>query len=322
MYENGIKAAWCITITQKWDNSDLARPDPSDLLFFAAVVQHGSYKRAAEHLEVPQSTISRRIIALETKLGEKLLHRTTRTTTLTDFGSAVLAHAQQISAEVDATEDLMQSRATEPRGHLRISIPTDFTSDMLGSLITRFMDTYPKVLVDVDVSRRRVDLIAENFDLAIRIGELEDDATLAARRVGTIDMGLYASPGYLRRLGNPLNPDELSAHNMLHLTQRIGEIATVKLESSGKTWVGRLAPRMTANSPGVLMHMALCGAGIAPLADHLAADAVRDGKLLRLLKSWRQAAIPIWAIIPGRRLVPLRTHLFIEALKVELSAPV
>lgn len=297
------------------------RPDPNDLLLFAAVVLHGSYKRAAEHLDVPQSTISRRIIALESKLGEKLLHRTTRTITLTDFGSTVLSHARQIAAEVEATADLIQSMTSEPRGHLRISMPTDFTSDMLGALIARFMDAHPKVFVDVDVSRRRVDLIAENFDLAIRIGKLEDDATLAARRVGTIEMGLYASPVYIDRHGMPVGPEDLEAHNLLHLTQRIGETALIRLEAEGRSWEGRRAPRMTANSPGILMQMAQCDAGIAPLADHLAAEAVRRGLLMRVLKDWKQAPIPIWAIIPGRRLVPLRTQLFIDALKVELSNP-
>ncbi|CVI63468.1 Transcriptional regulator, LysR family [Agrobacterium deltaense NCPPB 1641] len=298
----------------------LGAPDPNDLMMFAAVVQQGSFKKAGERLGVPHSTISRRVIALENRLGEKLLHRTTRTITLTDFGGTVLGHAQQIAAEVEATVALVDSRTLEPSGHLRISIPTDFTSDMLASLMTRFLASYPRVLVDVDVSRRRVDLIAENFDVAVRIGDLHDDAALATRRVGTIDMGLYASPEYLDSLGVPESPAALMSHTVLHLNQRLGEPMRLRLQSDAETWEGSPAARMMANSPGILMHMALNGAGIAPLADHFVAENLRSGRLIRVLQDWRQAQIPIWAIIPGRRLLPLRTHLFIEALKKELSA--
>ncbi|MBN9547483.1 MAG: LysR family transcriptional regulator, partial [Alphaproteobacteria bacterium] len=262
-----------------------------------------------------------RIIALDSRLGEKLLHCTTRTITLTDFGGTVLTHAQQIAAEVEAMVALVDSRTSEPSGHLRISIPTDFTSDMLGALFTRFMASYPRISVDVDVSRRRVDLVTENFDLAVRIGDLHDDATLATRRVGTIEMGLYASPNYLGEYGAPENPDGLVAHRLLHLTQRLGEPMRLTLRSAADVWEGRPAVRMTANSPGILMHMALNGAGIAPLADHFVAENLRSGLLVRVLEGWRHAEIPIWAIVPGRRLLPLRTQLFIEALKKELGGP-
>jgi DNA-binding transcriptional LysR family regulator len=295
------------------------RPDPNDLMMFAAVVRQGSFKKAGEQLGVPHSTISRRVMMLENRLGEKFLQRTTRTLTLTDLGATVLVHAEHVAAEVEATADLIQGRTSEPSGHLRLSMPTDFTSDMLGSLITRFMAQHPKISVDVDVSRRRVDLIAENFDLAVRIGDLQDDATLAARRVGTIDMGLYASPSYLEKRGVPDTPADLSSHDILHLTQRIGEPMRLRLVSDDKSWEGSPQARVTANSPGILMHMAVNGAGIAPLANHLAAECVRSGALVRVVGDWQQAEIPIWAIIPGRRLLPLRTQLFIDALKKEMS---
>jgi DNA-binding transcriptional LysR family regulator len=286
---------------------------------FATVVELGSFKKAGERLGVPNSTISRRVMLLENQLGEKLLHRTTRKITLTDFGATVLSHARHVAEEVEATSALVDSRTSEPSGHLRISMPTDFTSDMLGSLFTRFLASYPKIALDIDVSRRRVDLIAENFDLAIRIGDLQDDATLAVRKVGLIEMGLYASPKYLHEHGVPDSPADLATHSILHLTQRIGEPMHLKLISKIEEWEGSLHARITANSPGILMNMALSGAGIAPLGDHLAAENVRSGLLVRVIHAWRQEHIPIWAIIPGRRLLPLRTQLFIEALKRELT---
>ncbi|RIX98713.1 LysR family transcriptional regulator [Aureimonas flava] len=293
--------------------------DPNDLVIFACVVEEGSFKRAAERLRVPNSTVSRRIMVLEEQLGEKLLHRTTRSFALTDLGSSVLPHARQVAAEIDAAAQLVRSGSSEPTGHLRISIPTDFTADMMASLFARFMATYPRLSIDVDVSRRRVDLISENFDLAIRIGDLQDDATLAARRVGTIEMGLYAAPGYLAARGTPDTPADLSGHEFLHLTQTIGHPPELRLTSDEGTWSGGPPGRMTANSPGVLMHMALNGAGIAPLANHLAADKVSSGALVRVLMDWHQSRLPIWAVFPGRRLLPTRTRLFTQALSEELA---
>lgn len=295
------------------------RPDPNDLIIFAKVVEHGSLKSAGEVLGIPHSTVSRRLLELESALGEKLLHRTTRTMTLTEFGSAVLSHAQQVADDVDAAVAFVDSRLSEPSGRLRISIPTDFTSDMLGSFITRFRKDNHKISIEIDVSRRRVDLIAENFDLAIRIGELADDATLAARRIGTIEMGLYASSAYLADRGVPQHPDDLALHDTLHLSQALSIPMQLVLRRNDETWQKRLTAWVTANSPGILMNMAASGAGIAPLADHLVHDELRSGALVRILKDWHQNRIPIWAIVPGRRLLPLRVQIFIEKLKHELA---
>jgi DNA-binding transcriptional LysR family regulator len=298
----------------------MSRPDPNDLIIFAKVVEHRSLKSAGEYLGIPHSTVSRRLVELENQLGEKLLHRTTRTMTLTEFGSAVLLHAQQVADDVDATVALVDSRLSEPSGRLRVSIPTDFTSDMLGSFITKFRKAHPKISIEIDVSRRRVDLISENFDLAVRIGDLADDATLAARRIGTIEMGLYASPPYLSERGIPQHPDDLEQHDTLHLSQTIGEPMRLTLRRGDQTWEKSSTAWATANSPGILMNMAVSGAGIAPLADHLAHAGVHSGSLVRLLDEWHQQKIPIWAIMPSRRLVPIRVEVFIEELKRELSA--
>ncbi|MFC3058450.1 LysR family transcriptional regulator [Paenirhodobacter populi] len=295
------------------------RIDPNDLMMFAYIVEQGSFKGAADRTGIPHSTISRRIMLLEAQLGEKLLHRTTRKITLTEFGKGALTHARQITAEVEAAEELIQGRSPEPCGRLRISIPTDFTSDILGSLLTRFAVAYPKITLDIDVSRRRVDLVAENFDLAIRIGSLPDDATLIARRVGTFHMGLYASPSYLNEYGLPRHPDDLATHAILHLTQRFDESMTLNLNWDQQNWKGKPERRVAANTPGVLMHMAMNGAGIVNLASHFARDNVQAGRLIGILDKWQQPEIPIWAIVPGRRLLPVRTRTFIDQLKADLS---
>ncbi len=175
--------------------------EANDLLLFARVVDEGSFSRAADRLHIPKSTLSRRMAALETQLGERLLLRTTRKLTVTDFGNAVLAHAHQVTAEVEATLALTQHRQVEPSGRLRLSMPGDFGINILQALLAEFAMRYPAISLEMDISPRRVDLIGENFDLAIRMGDLPDDTSLAARRIATFETGLYAAPAYLKKRG-------------------------------------------------------------------------------------------------------------------------
>jgi DNA-binding transcriptional LysR family regulator len=199
--------------------------EPNDLLLFARVVDEGSFSRAGERLGLPKSTVSRRVAGLESALGERLMLRTTRKLTLTDFGHSVLEHARQVVSEVEAAAQLAQHRQAEPSGRLRISIPGDFANVVLGQLMTDFTAKYPGITLQVDVSPRRVDLIGENFDLAIRMGLLDDDANLAARRLALFSSGLYASPTYLAEQGLPREPADLMQHRALQLTtQQLGRV--------------------------------------------------------------------------------------------------
>jgi DNA-binding transcriptional LysR family regulator len=177
--------------------------EPNDLLLFAQVVDSGSFSRAADRLGVPKSTLSRRVLGLEAQLGERLLQRTTRKLSVTDFGHSVLQHAQQVVAEVDAAMHLAQHRQSEPSGRLRVSMPSEFGIDMLGPLLADFVARYPAITLELDLSPRRVDLIGENFDLAIRVGDMPDDASLVARRLADFSVGLYAAPAYLQRRNAP-----------------------------------------------------------------------------------------------------------------------
>src|SRR4029453_4136500 len=156
--------------------------EPNDLLLYARVVDEGSFSRAAARLGLPKSTVSRRVAALGSHPGESLLLRTTRRLTLPGFGEAVLAHARHVVEDVDAAESLAQSRQSEPTGRLRVTMPSDLANLVLAPVLTAFLERHPKVALDVDLSARFVDLIAENFDVALRPGALPDDATLAARR--------------------------------------------------------------------------------------------------------------------------------------------
>ena len=293
--------------------------EPNDLLLFARVVEEGSFSRAADRLGMPKSTLSRRLSLLEAQLGERLLLRTTRKLTVTDFGQAVLSHAQQVTAEVEAALALTQHRQAKPSGRLRVSMPGDLANDVIAEMLANFVARYPEISLDVDISPRRVDLIGENFDLAIRAGDLPDDATLAARRIVIFSIGLFATPAYLKRRGLPSEPEALMEHDALHLMGRTGEPVPWRLARDGMQWDGKPPGRAVANSPGLLLRLALSGAGIAMLSDHYAEPYVRRGELIQVLADWQLPSVPVWAVFPGRRLMPARTRVFLDTLEAEFA---
>jgi DNA-binding transcriptional LysR family regulator len=295
--------------------------EPNDLMLFARVVNEGSFSRAAERVGLPKSTVSRRLAALESQLGERLLLRTTRKLTVTDFGHSVLEHANQVASEVEAAASLAQHRQIEPSGRLRISMPADFANIVLGKMLADFIEKYPAISLELDLTPRRVDLIGENFDLALRMGELDDDSSLAARRIATFSMGLYASPDYLRRRGMPSEPEALMEHDALRLLKRNGEPAVWRLSRGEAHWEGIPPGRATVNSPELLTRLARSGAGIAALNDHFAASYVRGGELRPVLQDWSLPSGPGWAVFPGRRLMPARTRVFLDAMEAEFSGP-
>src|SRR5574337_1963632 len=172
----------------------------NDLIVFAHVVAAGSFTRAADLTGLPKATLSRRLAELETALGERLLQRSTRRLALTDFGAQMLDHARRLQDESEAALALAQQRQAVPQGTLRVSLPPEFQELSLVQVVAEFSRRYPGVRLELDLSARRVDLVAERFDLAVRAAtQLPDDATLVARRVVTLDSGLYASGDYLRR---------------------------------------------------------------------------------------------------------------------------
>ncbi|MFL6625396.1 MAG: LysR family transcriptional regulator, partial [Vitreoscilla sp.] len=204
-------------------------PDADDLLLFARVAESGSFSRAAERVQLPKSTVSRRIAALEKRLGERLLQRTTRKLVITEFGQGVLDHARAMSEEVDAALAFALSRQARPSGRLRVSMPGDFASNALERSLAQFIRDFPQVSLELDLSPRRVDLIGENFDLAIRMGTLPDDSQLAARRLAVFTTGLYAAPSLLREHGEPLAPEALHTMPALMLLSRSGDAVAWEL---------------------------------------------------------------------------------------------
>jgi DNA-binding transcriptional LysR family regulator len=295
--------------------------EPNDLLLFARVVESGSFSRAAERVHLPKSTVSRRIAELERQLGERLLQRTTRKLSVTDFGLGVLDHARQVAEEVDGATALALHRQAKPSGKLRVSMPGDFASVTLSGMLAQFVREHPAISLELDLTPRRVDLIGENFDLAIRMGELPQDSQLTARRLAVFSTSLYASPEYLSVHGEPQTPDALLGLHGLMVLSRSGEPLAWELQSEdGEVeWSGVPGERTAANSPDLLIRLARSGAGVAAVANYFAEPYVRAGELLRLLPGWHHKPSVAWVVFAGRRLMPAKTRVFLDALTSVLS---
>ena len=293
--------------------------DANDLLIFARVVESGSFSKAAKHLGLPKSTVSRRISLLENRLGERLMQRTTRRLTLTEFGQGLLEHARQVADEVEAVVAFAAHRQVRPSGRLRVSMPGDFAHLLLVDMLAAFTAQHPAVMLELDLSPRRVDLLGENFDIALRMGTLPDDTNLAARRIADFPHGLYAAPSYLAARGELAAPADLARHDSLRLLGRDGDANQWTLLRGDDRWQGVPAGRLNANSPELLISLALAGAGIAAVPDYFAAGHVQRGALRRVLPDWCLPVVTAWAVFPGRRLMPAKTRAFIAMLLAALA---
>jgi len=296
--------------------------DANDLILFARVIDAGSFSRAADRTGLPKSTISRRIAQLETSVGERLIARSTRGIAITDFGERMLDHAHRLAEEADAASDLAAHRQATPRGVLRVSMAPDMMELDMIELCLEFSTKYPEVRLELDLSPRRVDLLAERFDIALRGAErLPDDGTLVARKLADFDMGLYASPSYLARHAAPAHPSELAQHACLPLIASNGDAAPWELSRDGERWTGTMQGALAANSPRVQREFAARGAGIVAISELLAHQHIAQGALRRVLPEWHMHAASLWCITPGRRLLPSRTTAFIDLLRERLAAP-
>lgn len=295
--------------------------DANDLILFAELVDAGGFTALSRQMDLPKSTISRRIAALETRLGQRLLTRTTRRLIVTDFGERMLEHARRLQDEWRGALALAQHEQVKPQGLLRVSLPPDLAQLDLGSMLIQFAACYPNVRVELDLSARRVDLLAERFDLAVRIaGQLPDDATLVARKLCDMSVHLYASAAYLRQFGYPEHPSELLSHTCLRLISSSGESLAWRLHGEQGSWEGLPTGPMSSNSPSLQRQLAINGMGIVALADVLVTQEVSQGLLQRVLPDWSLPTLAVWCVTPGRRLLPSRTRAFMELLQSTMSA--
>lgn len=302
------------------NNTSFQSTEADDLILFCALVDAGGFTALSRQLDLPKSTISRRISALENRLGQRLLTRTTRRLVVTGFGERMLEHARRLQDEWRTAMSLAQQEQVTPQGLLRVSLPPDLAQLELSSMLIQFAARYRDVRVELDLSARRVDLLAERFDLAVRIaGQLPDDATLVARKLCDMPVHLYASGAYLRQFGRPETPGELLSHACLRLISSSGESLAWRLQGKQGVWEGMPSGPLSSNSPSLQRQLAVNGMGIVALADALVTQEVAQGMLEKVLPEWSLPRQSVWCVTPGRRLLPARTRAFMDMLQATMA---
>ena len=288
--------------------------DLNDLYYFAAVVDHGGFAAAERALGIPKSRLSRRISALESELGVRLLQRSTRRFAVTDVGTSVHRHAQSMLAEAQAAREAVDRLSAEPRGVVRVSVPVGIAQQSMPLLLPDFLARYPQVRVQMHVSNRRVDVINEGFDVAIRVrNKLDDDGSLIMRSFGQIQELLVASPKYLDRAGRPQVPEDLVDHVTLTMIEDYVR-QRCELQRDGETRRIDLKPRVAGFDFPMLMALAKQGMGITLLPETLCAEAVRAGELEVVLPEWRLPQGIAHLVFASRRGLLPAVRVFIDHL--------
>lgn len=284
----------------------------NDMALFVEVVKAKGFRSAADAVGMPNSTLSRRITALEKAIGLRLLHRTTRKIELTEAGQIYFERCKRIVDEARLAHEQLGELLAQPSGVLRASLPVDFAVTYLAPLIAEFAALYPGISFDFDLTPRRVDLVSEPFDVAIRIGE-SADSQLIARPLASLIPHLYASPKYLKRSGIPAEPADLSQHECLGIL-RAGAWNLTNGNSNIKIPV---SGRFNLNSVGMIRRMATLDMGVILMPEEIVADELKQGELERILPDWSGAPTMIYAITETR-LLPAKTQRFIEFLRDRL----
>lgn len=274
-------------------------PDLEGMALFVRVAEAGSLSAAGRALGLPKATVSRRIARLERRLGTQLLRRSTRALSLTGAGQALLGRAAPLVADAAAAEREILAGSGTPAGLLRVTAPVAFGQAVLLPRLADFLGRHGAVRLDLELTERRANLVAEGFDLAVRMGELED-TELVARRIGTIQRRLVAAPGYAARNRLPAHPEELRGHDCLVVAPDLRHWA-LRPTPDGPEVVVPVAWRAAVRDMAALHGATLLGLGIALIPCFLADRELAAGRLLTVLPGWEAAAAPVMALRSSAR---------------------
>lgn len=290
-----------------------------DLTTFVAVVEAGSFTAAADRLDIAKSAVSRRVSALEERLGAELIRRTTRRLSLTDSGRAFYERALRVLADLDEAESAVAMQQGELRGHLAIAAPLSFGIRHLAEPLCTFGREHPALSLDVDFNDRRVDLIEEGVDVAVRIGHLKD-SSLIARKLFDARTVVCASPEYLARHGRPETPADLAAHDCLVYSNLAEPWRWGYVDRDGKRQYVQVGKGMSASSGDFLVNAASAGLGVVMQPTFIAHEAIREGRLEPLLTDYGWPVTPGFAIYPPTRHLSQRVRVFIDFLVETFAA--
>ncbi|RDU99398.1 LysR family transcriptional regulator [Trinickia dinghuensis] len=294
---------------QQWpDGNHIA-----EIAAFAAVAEQGSFTKAAAVLGRDATVLSRRVQSLERRLGVRLLTRTTRHVAMTEAGAGFLARAQAIAAALaDAGEEAAAHGKGEPRGTLRLALPATFGRMWIAPYLPEFMVAHPQVRIDASYSNRFIDLVADGFDVAVRLGELAD-SRLVARRIASRRRLLCAAPAFLDRHGEPVRPEDLGRLPCLAFTGLASHPYWTFGNARGERVTVRADGPLISDDAETLVHAAVSGLGVMLSTDWLVGRELAAGTLVPVLTQWLpQDEGAIYAVVPSNRLMPAKTRAFID----------
>lgn len=294
--------------------------DLNTLYYFTQVVEHHGFAAAGRALDMPKSKLSRRIAELEERLGVRLLHRTSRHCSLTEIGQAYYQRCLAMRVEAESAAELIERNRSEPQGLVRVSCPTALLNSWVGPMLTRYMLKYPLVELFIESTNRRVDLIHEGFDIALRVRfpPLEN-TDMVMKVLGNSTQSVVGSPAYLSRLSTPASPADLSGLPSLHWGAAQREYQWELFGADGSTAMIRHAPRMVTDDLLALRHAAVAGIGIVHLPSVVVRDEITAGQLVELVPGWAPKSGVIHAIFPSRRGLLPSVRTLIDFLGEEFS---
>jgi DNA-binding transcriptional LysR family regulator len=291
--------------------------DYNRVALFVRVVRAGSFTGAGASIGLPKSSVSRSVSQLETDLGVRLLQRTTRKLSLTEAGQAYFDAVQAAVTGLDDADAAVRELGAEPRGRVRITAAPDSGGMDLAGIMARFSRKHPAIRLELSLTSRVVDLVAEGYDLAIRAGRL-NDSSLVARRVGATESALFGAPAYLRRRGRPKVPGDLAAHDWVLYRAHDGR-TTMRLSGPDGEHAIEATGALIADELGFCLAAAEAGAGLVLMPIPAAVDSVRTGRLEHVLPGWTYAGHALWVVTPSTRYVPARVALVRDHLVDALS---
>ncbi|KAA2284123.1 LysR family transcriptional regulator [Arenimonas fontis] len=288
--------------------------DLNDTLIFVKVVEQGSFTAAARQLGLPKTTVSRKVLELEARLGAQLLMRTTRRLGLTEAGTVYYEHCKRIARELEEAEGAVNQLQSGPRGWLRVTVPVSLGLIALGPLLTEFRSRYPEVRLDLVLSNDVLDLIGDEIDVALRFGSLPD-STLVARNLGSYRPYIYASPSYIARHGEPLTPEDLEHHHALVMPHhRRGQRWSWALGDGDHSGDFGVRPMMVANDPFALKPALLAGEGLMLATPMVVGGELASGCVRRVLPGWAGPIVELNAVFPRGSVLSPKVRAFVDFL--------
>ena len=294
--------------------------DLDDFYCFALVVEHGGFSAAERATDIPKSKLSRRVYQLEERLGVRLIQRSSRHFAVTDIGMNIFRHAQVMINAAQSAHDLVDHLSEQPRGLIRVSLPVTIAQHEMSKILPDFMKLYPEIKVQLMVTNRRVDVINEGIDLALRVrSSLDDDPSLVIRKFEAIEQHLFASQGYLNEFGEVKTPTDLAHHRILSMVDEHTDQQFVLHDAQNQMLKIKINPVLMGSDLSLLAKLVSDHCGIALLPDSIADDYVQTGQLVHVLPDWKAPHGIFHAVYPSRRGLLPAVRVFIDYLVEHLT---